>query len=271
MRHTCCSWCVVTCRKKRFRGNPFGVKIQHRCPLWQPLAKHLFLRWAVVEECGSPRLEGEEQVGYWFDSGWFFLFFCLNKNLVGRGSCSSRSMFSRPCRTCSSWPLWYQTCSSCWAVRQWTRQHFELTQHYNLGSLPLIQIENETEWADSREGLFEVVGFDAAHVVRSRSVQGVHEQMQRRPELKDTETCENRSRKHHDAPESPAELTWCPTVFLCSLFGALGTVFSARTFTLADLAGTTSSLSLNRSATSWNWGEEKKQKKEVKEMRRAES
>lgn len=138
-KFACLLWgtCVVpgvfvTCRKTRFRGNPFGVKILRRCSLWRPLVKHLFLKWAVVEECGPLRLEREEWFGYWFGSGCFlgFLFFFawINKNLVGSGSCLSRSMFSRPCRTCLSWPLWYQTCSSCRAAPQWTRQHFELTR-----------------------------------------------------------------------------------------------------------------------------------------------
>lgn len=51
--------------------------------------------------------------------------------------------------------------------------------------------------------------------------------------------------------------TWCPTVFLWSLFGAFGAGFAERTLILEDLDATASSFSWKRSATSWNWKETK--------------
>lgn len=104
----------------------------------------------------------------------------------------------------------------------------------------------------SRERLFEVVGFDAADVVRRGCVQGLHEQLQRTAKLNQTQVRE----KHHVVPQGgarPCELTWCPTVFRWSLFEVLGVDFIERTFTLDDLAAGASSFSWNRSATSWNW------------------
>lgn len=64
----------------------------------------------------------------------------------------------------------------------------------------------------SRERLFEVVGFDAADVVRRGCVQGLHEQLQRTAKLNQTQVRE----KHHVVPQGgarPCRLTWCPTVF----------------------------------------------------------
>ncbi len=43
------------------------------------------------------------------------------------------------------------------------------------------------EHVDSRERLLVVVGFDAANIMRSRSVQSLHEKLKRAAELKQTE------------------------------------------------------------------------------------
>ena len=47
---------------------------------------------------------------------------------------------------------------------------------------------------DSREGLFEVVGLDAADVVRRGGVQSLHEKMQRAAELDQTQKHESQRR-----------------------------------------------------------------------------
>lgn len=108
----------------------------------------------------------------------------------------------------------------------------------------------EQDWAvDSREGLLAVVGFDATDVVRRRGVQGLHQEGERRAELKRNEPrIRTRTRKFRETLQNQ-NLTWCPTVFLCSLLRALGTVFMERMFTLDGLEGT-SFFSWNRSATS---------------------
>lgn len=106
---------------------------------------------------------------------------------------------------------------------------------------------------DSREALLDIVGFDAADIMRRGGVQSLHEQMKRRAELKqEEEHVINPSVDTRSPAGGGVRLTWCPTVFLCSLLGVLGVGLAARTFTLDDFEEETPSLSWNRSATSWN-------------------
>lgn len=58
---------------------------------------------------------------------------------------------------------------------------------------------------DSREGLFVIVGFDAANIMRSRGIQSLHEKMKRIAELKQTEKHSNNMSINTDVTESCRE------------------------------------------------------------------
>lgn len=53
-----------------------------------------------------------------------------------------------------------------------------------------IHFSKNKEQGNSREGQFEVVGFDAANIVWSGCVQGLHQHLQRVTELQE--------KQHHD-------------------------------------------------------------------------
>lgn len=122
------------------------------------------------------------------------------------------------------------------------------------------QLENHhVTWrpkGDSREGFLVIVGFYAADIMRRGRVQSLHQEVERAAELKRERHERTRTSVAGGERRAAAGPTWCPTVFLWSLLGALGVDFAERTLTL-DLEATGSSFSWNRSATIWNWEEKK--------------